>query len=252
MSWLLSLSGAGRGVSVQPLAEPARSQSSCLSRGQALADGTGGTKDALIGARIPRLQWGFGKEPGRTGPGGPRGADFKEGRPPQRGGSSKPLAFPGLSGRGSGQQMPLQVSCHPGLHEDVCALAPRPGPQPKGAVQDGYVTALLTDTPHAPQWIWLLGVVGFLLWVHKNLRPLIARRPKLPPAPTDLSGGRFQDPASLAAASVWTHSTLFPSWSCPGHHRLDRHLPWVKDSQWMFCSSEKSVCFLVASLEAQC
>ena len=47
---------AGRGVSVQPLAEPARSQSSCLSRGQALADGTGGTQDALIGARIPRLQ----------------------------------------------------------------------------------------------------------------------------------------------------------------------------------------------------
>ena len=38
-SWLLSLNKGGRGVSGQPPAEPARSQSGCLSRGQALADG---------------------------------------------------------------------------------------------------------------------------------------------------------------------------------------------------------------------
>ena len=118
---------------------------------------------------------------------------------------------PGLARRGSGEQMPLQVSCHPGLHEDICALGPRQGPQPQGALQDVYVTALITGTPHAPYWIRLLSVVGFLLWVHKNLRPLIARRPKLPPAPTDLSGGHFQDPASSAAVSVWIHTTLFPS-----------------------------------------
>ena len=40
-----------------------------------------------------------------------------------------------------------------------------------------------------------------MLWVHENLRPLAARRPKLPPAPTNLSGGQFQDPASSATAS---------------------------------------------------
>ncbi|KAI4545131.1 hypothetical protein MG293_005397 [Ovis ammon polii] len=51
---------------------------------------------------------------------------------------------PGLAGRGRGEQMPLQMSCHPGLHEDICAVGPRLGPQPQGALQDVYVTALIT------------------------------------------------------------------------------------------------------------
>lgn len=93
-SWLLSLNKRGRGVSGQPPAEPARSQSGCLSRGQALADGRDHTQDALLGARGHRLQWGFGKEPGRRGIWHPRGAGCTEGRLPQRGGSSKPLEIP--------------------------------------------------------------------------------------------------------------------------------------------------------------
>ena len=55
-SWLLSLSKRGRGVSGQPPAEPARSQSGCLSRGQALADGRDRTQDTLLGASGHRLQ----------------------------------------------------------------------------------------------------------------------------------------------------------------------------------------------------
>ena len=55
-SWLLSLSVRGRGVSVQPPSKSTRSQLGCLSRRQALADGRGGTQDALLGARSPRLQ----------------------------------------------------------------------------------------------------------------------------------------------------------------------------------------------------
>ena len=93
-SWLLSLSMRGRGVSGQPPAEPTKSQSDCLNRGQALADGRGGTQDALLGARGSRLKQGFGKEPGRRGHWGPRGAGCKESQLPQRGGSSKPLEIP--------------------------------------------------------------------------------------------------------------------------------------------------------------
>jgi len=63
------------------------------------------------------------------------------------------LTCPGLARRGRGEQMLLQVSCHPGLHEDIRALGPRPGPQPQVSLQDGYVTALITGTPHAPYWI---------------------------------------------------------------------------------------------------
>lgn len=93
-SWLSRLSMRGRGVSGQPPAEPTRSQSDCLNRGQALADGRGGTQDALLGARGSRLKGGFGKEPGRRGHCGPRSAGCKESRLPQRGGSSKPLEIP--------------------------------------------------------------------------------------------------------------------------------------------------------------
>ena len=60
---------------------------------------------------------------------------------------------PGLAWRGKGEQMPLQMSCCPGLHEGICAVGPRLGPQPQRALQDVYVTALITGTPHAPYWI---------------------------------------------------------------------------------------------------
>ena len=119
--------------------------------------------------------------------------------------------FLGLAGRGTGEQVLLQVTCCPGLHEDVFVLGPRLGSQLQGALHDVYVAALMAGTPLAPYGIRLLGSVGFLLWVHKKLRPLTARRPKLPLIPTELSGGHLQDPASSAATSVLTHTTLFPS-----------------------------------------
>ena len=65
----------------------------------------------------------------------------KGGQWPHRGGSSKPLEIlSDLAGRGRGEQMPLQVSCCLGLHEDIRALGPIPGPQPWGPLQDGYMT----------------------------------------------------------------------------------------------------------------
>ena len=156
-SWLLSLNKRGRGVSGQPPAEPARSQSGCLSRGQALADGRDHTQDTLLGARGHRLQWGFGKEPGRRGIWHPGVQAAQRVGCPRQVEAASPwrshLTFPGLARRGRGEQMLLQVSCHPGLHEDIRALGPRPGPQPRVSLQDGYVTALITGTPHAPYWI---------------------------------------------------------------------------------------------------
>ena len=65
-----------------------------MSRGQALAVGRVGPQDTLPGSRGPILLRGLGKEPGRRGLWGPRGAGCKEGQLPQRGGSSKPLEIP--------------------------------------------------------------------------------------------------------------------------------------------------------------
>ena len=153
----MSLSVRGRGVSGQPPAELARtlvspvvlfeqrpSSSRCL----------GGCSPRRQRPQTPmRIQKGARHESNL----GPTGAGCLEGQQPQRHGCSKPWrshqTFLGLARRGTGDQVPLQVTCCPSLHEDVWALWPTLGPQPQGALHDVYVAALMAGTPLAPYGI---------------------------------------------------------------------------------------------------